>query len=335
MDRDPFDYGLLNGVNSGFNRISGSDENSVKFSESKPRSDFTRMCNVSKYYDPNENERLSSLTSKYLLHSIVVVMRHGVRAPLSFVHSSFEDGSNVGEKPTCSLKPKENLLDKKIIKRINSIKKLAGSLSSNEPPLVRASAFPNTERCDVGQLTAKGARQMYLLGSLFNGKYSQLLRNVFLDSNQKHHIFAQTTYYLRTYQSAMAFLAGFFGNFTKVLKSLHLKSSNLTSTQQQNYKLLHLSLLDNIYHCDDHFKSTNKYFCSCSSAVNIPDKIKNKMDGLPVASKKVPGITSLIESSKKIRKELFGASMSLGNVIEIISSYVCFDLHLPCYLVEK
>uniref|UniRef100_A0AC34QEX8 Uncharacterized protein n=1 Tax=Panagrolaimus sp. JU765 TaxID=591449 RepID=A0AC34QEX8_9BILA len=160
---------------------------------------------------------------KFNLKGLVVVFRHGERSPLlPLVNLTPELGNSVSI-PDCSA---FHNIDRKsfenYIELINS--KDFRSFIKTDHPRSQNDWHPDRSKCSEGNITAEGALQIVRLGNYLRNKYS----NTGLFDGKNVDIGMFSSYYQRTFQSAIAFISSFFYPDKGKIGKINLKWSNTT-----------------------------------------------------------------------------------------------------------
>ncbi|XP_023236375.1 2-phosphoxylose phosphatase 1-like [Centruroides sculpturatus] len=162
-----------------------------------------KMVKALKYCNPPEDISLGhegKMPGNYSLELVVVLIRHGDRAPLRQIRNQSYINCGVSKELNHSLL-------NKYISYVKSVQRLP-----KEDPFSAFNLFPHPKLCNPSQLTLLGATQHLWLGNILSQVYNtywKLLTKDFTYNNIKVY----STVYARTFQSAVAFLFGFLPKF--------------------------------------------------------------------------------------------------------------------------
>lgn len=169
--------------------------------------------------------------------------------------------------------------------------------------------YPDQAKCDGAQLTARGFYQHAKAGMYLAKKYiykRKLFRGKLNQKKLRGSIYARTTYYSRTYQSAWAFLFGFLSNITAPGDLNVLTESYSTSF------------------CSSQLSGVS---CLCPA-------IKRVKTTLEKEHSKIVNSHSFYKSVKKEVGKVLGVPVSstpwLGAVLDVLMAYWCHNHQLPC-----
>ncbi|KAI6228239.1 hypothetical protein M3Y95_00601700 [Aphelenchoides besseyi] len=151
----------------------------------------------------------------FKLRGVVIAFRHGERSPVIDVNSKFiPDCIPYKETDRRSFDTYIKLLKSKDFRSFLKVDSAYPSFKWH----------PHPYRCEIGQMTAEGALQLIKLGTHLHERYKAV--DLFKDSNEANILFS-SSYFQRTFQSAIAFSSAFF-YINKDLPSVFLRRSNNT-----------------------------------------------------------------------------------------------------------
>lgn len=237
---------------------------------------------------------------KFNLTKVIVLIRHGDRGPLRPIRN--------WNQISCDPRQYEYFDEfelKKLNDYIQDVKLNENKLSQNSLsyPLI-----PNDNHCNLGQLTEYGVLQHLKLGSLLGQLYIRLLN---LKSDNEIQLLC--TQFVRTFQSASAFLYGFFS-----------QSENLLNFHQFN----NMQFVRGIFFCTSSYDFCMKRCDKLEKLKNLMDHSKMSfLESQPPIKRLVYDLGLIISPHENISTQLYQTPVSIWDGL---MAYFCHFQKLPC-----